>query len=137
LDEGLFEDMRDVPLASELVVQTRQELVRRLEDHRERSRSLFLEVIEFVSREIISEVRYHLTSGFAVINSNDSLLTKPGAIAILVDVLAERGFGIAVDVREEHVPMKFDLQTGEIQCEVVKSYLINVQFQGTDIRRGN
>jgi adenylate kinase len=136
LDEGLFEDMRDVPLATELVVQTRQELVRRLEDHRDRSRSLFLEVIDFVTREVIPDVIFHLTSGFSTINSRDPLLNKPGALNILVDVLAERGFNVAVDSREEYKPVKLDLMTGDITCDSIHHHLIKVQFQGSDIRRG-
>jgi hypothetical protein len=49
--------------------------------------------------------------------------------------MAERGFHVTVDDREEHIPRSIDLKTGELTCEKRHHFLIKVQFRGTDIRR--
>jgi adenylate kinase len=137
LSHDLFEDMRDLPLASEMVVHTRQELVTRLEDHRESSPELFKEIISFVSEELMPHVQTHLTSGFSIINSRSILLTKDNAVTMMVDILAERGFHAAVDDREEHIPRKIDAETQEIISEKRHHFVIHINFRGSDIRRGH
>lgn len=136
LSHDLFEAMRDLPLVSEMVVHTRQELVTRLEDHRESSPELFQQIITFVGEELMPYVRNHLTSGFAIINSRNSILTMDNAVMMLVDILAERGFHAAVDDREEHIPRSIDPETHEIQCEKRHHFVIHINFKGSDIRRG-
>jgi len=136
LSHDLFEDMRDLPLVSEMVVHTRQELVTRLEDHRESSPELFREIVNFVGAELMSEVTMHLTSGFAIINSSNSILTQENAVTMMVDILAERGFHAAVDDREEHIPRQVDPETHQIVCEKRHHFVIHIHFKGSDIRRG-
>jgi adenylate kinase len=137
LDHGLFEDMRDIPLANELVVHTRQELVKRLEDYHDRSHDLFLKVVEFIANEIIPDVKIHLTSGFSIINTANDLLRQTETKFMLVDILAERGFHVAIEERMNAIPRRVSLETGDIECEERYYYTLYIQFKGSEIRRGH
>lgn len=137
LDHGLFEDMRSIPLAKELVVHTRQELVRRLEDYHDRSHDLFIKMLEFISLEIIPDVRGHLTSGQSIIGIDNPILNKPEAKAMLIDILAERGYHLAIEERIQHVPVRICLKTGLIENEERRCYSLHIHFIGSEIRRGH
>jgi adenylate kinase len=129
--------MRDIPLANELVVHTRQELVKRLEDYHDRSHDLFLKVVEFIANEIIPDVKIHLTSGFSIINTANDLLRQTETKFMLVDILAERGFHVAIEERMNAIPRRVSLETGDIECEERYYYTLYIQFKGSEIRRGH
>ena len=137
LDHGLFEDMRDIPLATELVVHTRQELVKRLEEHHDRSHDLFLKVVNFISEEVIPDVKGHLTSGLSVLNVCNPLLLKAEAKSMVIDILAERGFHVAIEEQLRSIPRRIDLTTGLIECEEKCSHVLHIHFKGSEIRRGH
>lgn len=137
LDHGLFEGLRDIPTSQELVVHTRQELILRLEGYWENSRELLLRAVDFIEEVVMPDVKSHLTSGFSIISTDHPILEEEGAISILVDILAERGFHAAVDRREEHIPVRLDPKTHLIECEVKNHHTVHVRFQGSEIRRGN
>ncbi len=135
LDHELYQDLREVPLASELVVHTRQQLVKRLERSHSEHRELFLRLVSLISSSVMPKVINYLTSGQCLINSREEIFMEPQAVEIFVDIMAERGFHVTVDDREEHIPRRVDLKTGELECEKRHHFLIKVQFRGTEIRR--
>jgi hypothetical protein len=49
-------------------------------------------------------------------------------------VLSERGYVASAHLIEEKVPVKFDLKTGEITCEIVKTHIFKVRFRRSVIR---
>ena len=128
--------LRNVPVASELIIHARQELVKRLDGYELDQPELFAQVVEFVSRKIMPIVQRHAISGVAHINTEDPLLDDAAALAMLIDIFSERGYHAVVDLHRIEVPEKIDLTTGQVACRVKKVFRIVIRFQGSEIRRG-
>lgn len=136
LDPRTVDRLRNIPVASELIVHARQELVKRLDSYEFGQPELFAQVVAFVQRKIMPIVLRHSISGIAQINTEDTLLTDPTALAMLIDIFSERGYHALVDVHRIEVPEQFNLATGQITCRVKKVFRIQIRFQGSEIRRG-
>jgi adenylate kinase len=76
----------------------------------------------------------HTISGVANINSEEVLFQDPVALAMLIDVFSERGFHASVDVTRVYVPVRMDLQTGNISSEEKKVFRFNVRFRSAQVR---
>jgi adenylate kinase len=136
LDPRTVERLRGVPVASEIIVHARQELVKRLDSYELEYRDLFARVIVFIERKMIPIVLRHAISGVAQINTEDDVLDDPLALAMLIDVFSERGYHAVVDIHRIDVPQRFDAATGTISCSTKKVYRIQIRFQGSEIRWG-
>ena len=136
LDPRTVERLRGVPVASEIIVHARQELVKRLDGYELDSRELFTKVVAFIERKMMPIVLRHAISGVALINTEDAVLDAPMALAMLIDVFSERGYHAVVDIHRIDVPERFDIATGAIRCSTKKVYRIQIRFQGSEIRRG-
>jgi adenylate kinase len=136
LDPRTVDRLRNVPVASELIVHARQELVKRLDGYELDQPDRFAQVVEFVSRKIMPIVQRHAISGVAHINTEDPILDDPSALAMLIDIFSERGYHAVVDLHRIEVPEKIDLATGQIACRIKKVFRIVIRFQGSEIRRG-
>ena len=134
LDPPTFDRLRRLPLASEIIRHARQELVRRLDGYEVAHPETFGRVIEFIEGRLMPIVVRHALSGTASINSEDPLFEDPTALAMLIDILSERGFHAAVDVTRVAVPVRFDLQTGEIHSHDKKVFRFSVRFKNVEIR---
>ena len=134
LDPRTFDRLRGLPLASQIVRQARQDLVRRLDGYEVEQPETFERVIEFIEGKMMPIVVRHAVSGIANINSEDLLFEDPAALAMLIDVFAERGFHATVDVTRVGVPLGFDLQTGKIYSEEKKVFRFSVRFRNPEIR---
>jgi adenylate kinase len=136
LDPRTNDRLRVIPVASEIIIHARQEMVKRLDAYEVEHRELFAKVVNFVANKIIPIVLRHAISGVALVNTEDQVLDDPLALAMLIDIFSERGYHAAVDLHRIEVPDKFDLTTGQIKCRVKKVYRIQIRFQGSEIRRG-
>lgn len=136
LDPHTFDALRNLPLASEIVVHARQELVKRLDSYALTHADLFHRVVTLVEKKMMPIIQRHALSGHANINSEDPLLHEPEALAMLIDIFSERGYHAVVDVHRIEVPDIVDLQTGKITCRVKKVYRTIIRFKGSEIRRG-
>ncbi|HVU23092.1 MAG TPA: nucleoside monophosphate kinase [Opitutus sp.] len=136
LDPRTVDRLRSLPVASEIVIRARQELVRRLDSYEFGQPELFSQVVSFVTRKIMPIVLRHSISGVAHINTEDALLDDPTALAMLIDIFSERGYHAVVDLHRIEVPEKVDLQTGAISCRIKKVFRIQIRFSGSEIRRG-
>lgn len=136
LDERTFNLVRAIPLAKEIVVHARQELVKRLDRYALEYEELFAQVVQIVKERFMPIVMRHAISGRAAVNSMDETFDNPLALAMLIDIFSERGYHAVVDKRLTQIPEKFDLKTGKIECTSVPVYRINIRFQGSEIRRG-
>ncbi len=136
LDPRTHERVRFLPLASQIVVHARQELVKRLDSYELEHRELFDKVIQVIDKKIMPIVLRHAISGVALVNSEDGVFDDPLALAMLIDVYSERGYHAVVDLHRLEIPEKFDLTTGVISCRIKKVYRIQIRFQGSEIRRG-
>jgi adenylate kinase len=136
LDPRTYDRLRGLPLASEIVRHARQDLVRRLDGYEVQQAETFARVIDFIEGKMMPIVIRHTVSGVASINSEDLLFEDPAALAMLIDVFSERGFHAAVDVTRIGVPLRVDLQTGEIYSQEKKIFRFTVRFRSAEIRPG-
>jgi adenylate kinase len=136
LDPRTVDRLRGVPVASAITVHARQEMVKRLDSYELEHPALFANVVTFIEKKMIPIVLRHAISGIAHINTEDSVLDDPLALAMLIDVFSERGYHATVDIHRIDVPERFDLATGAIECRIKKVYRIQIRFEGSEIRRG-
>ena len=136
LDPRTVDRLRHVPVANEIIVHARQELVKRLDSYEFGQPELFGQVVSFIAKKILPIVQRHAISGAALVNTEEPLLGDPTALAMLIDVFSERGFHAVVDIHRIEVPEKFDVATGLITCRMKKVFRIQLRFQGSEIRRG-
>jgi len=136
LDPRTYDRLRRLPVASQIILHARQDLVRRLDDYAVDHPETLDKVIDFIEHKIMPIVVPHAISGQANINSEDTLFHDPVALAILIDVFSERGFHASVDIHRIEIPDRFDLQTGEVRCRIKKVFRFGIRFKGSEIRRG-
>jgi len=136
LDPRTFDRLRSLPLASEIVVHARQELVKRLDSYEFQHADLFAKVVTLIEKKMMPIIKRHAISGLALINSEDPLLDDTLALAMLIDVFSERGYHAVVDINRVEIPEKIDLASGQICGRMKKVYRIQVRFSGSEIRRG-
>lgn len=136
LDPRTVDRLRCVPVASQISVHARQELVKRLDRYEMEQSVRFAAVVTFIETKILPIVRRHAISGNAQINTEDSVLHDSQALAMLIDVFSERGYHAGVDLHKVEVPEHFAVETGQIICRTKKVFRIQIRFAGSEIRRG-
>lgn len=136
LDPRTVDRLRGVPVASEIIVHARQDLVKRLDAYELEHPERFARVVGFIEKKIVPIVLRHAISGVAHINAEDPVLEDPLALAMLIDVFSERGYHAVVDIHRIEIPEHVDLASGQIRCRTKKVYRIQIRFQGSEIRRG-
>ncbi len=136
LDPRTFDQLRALPLASEIVRHARQDLVRRLDTYKVEKPDLMHAVVAFIEEKMMPIIVRHAISGLAGINSEDKLFHDPEALAMLIDIFSERGYHATADLHLIEIPDRFDLQTGEIHCRKKKVFRFSIRFKGSEIRRG-
>lgn len=136
LDPRTFERLRILPLAEELVVHGRQELVKRLDSYELEHTELLNQIVELVSSKFMPIITRHALSGRAHVNSEDPVFDEPLAIPMLIDLFSERGYHAVVDKQIQQIPERVDLSTGEISCRAKAVYRIQINFEASKIRRG-
>lgn len=136
LEPETFEIIRGIPLASELVVHARQELVKRLDGYARDHTALFREVVDLINVKMIPIIERHAISGRAVVNNEDTVLSDSLALAMLIDIFSDRGYHAVVDKQLSKIPERVNVKTGEIEFRPNTTYRIRVYFEGSEIRRG-
>ncbi len=136
LDPHTFALLRSIPLASEIVIHARQELVKRLDTYSMTEPEIFGKVIALIEHKMMPIVVRHALSGHSNINSEDPVLHEPDALAMLIDIFSERGYHAVVDVHRIEIPESIDQASGKIICRIKKVYRTIIRFKGSEIRRG-
>lgn len=136
LDPRTYDRLRLLPVASEIIIHARQELVKRLDGYELTQPDLFQRVVTFIETEMMPIIKCHAITGRANFNTEDPLLRESSAVAMLIDVFSERGFHAVVDLHRIEIPEHFDLTTGAITCRMKKVYRTIINFKGSEIRRG-
>lgn len=136
LSHEVFELIRNIPIASQLALRARQELIERLEEYEENHKELFEGVVRLVETKFIPIIRAHAISGHARVNSEEELMEDPLALRMMIDVFSERGYHATVDIHRMEVPERINPDTWEILCRTKKVFRIEVRFQPSEIRRG-
>ncbi len=136
LDPRTYDTLRLIPLADEIVMQARQELVNRLDSYQIEHPLLLQSVVDFIQGKMMPIIKRYAVSGRTMINTEDTLFLNPVAIAILIDIFSERGFRASVDIHRQEIPERFDLTTGKIEMREKRVFRITILFAGSKIRRG-
>ncbi|MCS1412228.1 MAG: adenylate kinase [Verrucomicrobia subdivision 3 bacterium] len=136
LNPQTFDQLRPLPLASDIVVHARQDLVKRLDNYEINHGKLFHQIIELIERKIMPVVIRHAISGIASVNTEDPVLNDPDALVMLIDIFSERGYHAVIDLHKIEIPEQIDLETGKITCRTKQVYRITIRFAGSEIRRG-
>ena len=137
LSHEVYDLIQHIPIASQLAVHARQELIERLEGYEESNLPLLQKVAKLIEDKLIPIVKAHATTGHARINTEDPLLDDPLALRVMIDVLSERGFHTSVDIHRIEVPERIDPETWQIHCRTKKVYRIEIRYSPSDIRRGH
>ncbi len=135
LDPRTHDRLRFLPLASDIIVHARQELVKRLDAYESEHTDLFAHTVAFIEKKLMPIVMLHAISGRANINSEDPFLEDPIALAMIIDILSERGYRAVIDLHRIEIPESVDQSTGLIKNRVKKVHSIHVYFQGAELRR--
>ncbi|MGK0187873.1 MAG: adenylate kinase [Verrucomicrobiales bacterium] len=135
LEPETFAIIRGIPLADEIVVHARQDLVKRLDSYAREHRKLFCEIIDLINIKFIPIIECHAISGRAVINNEDSVLSNPLALAMVIDIFSDRGYHAVIDKQLNRIPERVNVKTGEIEFRPNTTYRIRVYFEGSEIRR--
>jgi len=136
LDPRTVDRLRSIRVASEIIVHARQEMVKRLDAYQFEQPEMLQKVVSFIEKKVMPIVMRHAISGVAQVNTEDTVLDDPLAMAMLIDVFSERGYHAVIDQHRIEVPETVDLTTGLIKCRTKKVYRIQIRFQGSEIRRG-
>ncbi len=136
LHSRTFDRLRPLPLADEIVLHARQELVRRLDSYELEHTELFEQVVQLIQAKFLPIVRRHALSGEAHVNTEDPLFHNPLALMMLIDIFSERGFHAVVDKHIQSIPHQIDMVTGRIELKEKAVYRVLIHFKGSEIRRG-
>lgn len=136
LEPRTYDRLSPLPLAEEIILHARQELVRRLDSYELEHTDLFVRTVEVISSKFLPIIARHALSGRAIVNSEDPIFDDPLALGMLIDIFSERGFHAVVDKQIQEIPQRVDLTTGLIQRQTKAVYRIRIQFKGSEIRRG-
>lgn len=135
LTEETFKQVSRIPLASEIVSQSRQTLVSRLDNYQSKYSELFKKVIQILQERFIPQVSAHPLSGVTVIKTTDSFFDDPIVVNMVLDVMAERGFTITTDIINETVPTRVDLTTGLITNTTNRTRLFKITYKKAILRQ--
>lgn len=136
LDQETNDLVSRIPIATDIVLHARQQLVERLEYYTLHNMGLFEQIVSIIEEKFMPIILRHAVAGRAYVNSEDKVFDDPLALAILIDIFSERGYQAAVNIRQEEVPHRMDLETGRIKTRRKKVFLFSIHFQGSVIRRG-
>jgi adenylate kinase len=137
LGQSTFDIIHAIPLASELTLYARQELVRRLDSYEHASASLFKEVAAFINAQIVPVIVRHALAGRCLAKTDSALFEDPTAVDMVLDVLSERGYHAIYQELPTPVPQSFDPQTGTIACRDRLQHVFEIRFHPPEIRRGH
>ncbi len=136
LDPRTFDRLSPLPLAEEIIIHARQELVKRLDGYELEHSELFVNIVELIHEKFMPIITRHALSGRATVNSEDEIFNDPLALSMLIDIFSERGYHAVVDKRILSIPESVDLDSGRILSNEKAVYRIQIRFKGSEIRRG-
>ncbi len=136
LDHSTYDRITRIPIARELSIHARQELVNRLDSYNAEHPELFEQAIQLIQEKFMPIIRRHTMSGCAHINSESPILADPLALGMMIDIFADRGYDAVIDIRRYEVPCRVNPETWEIESREKIVWRFNVNFPGSRIRRG-
>ena len=104
-----------IPLASSIALHARQNLIFRLDRYARDHKGLFRRVIQLIKEEMMHIIEQQAITGHAFVRSVNPVLFEDGATAILLDVMAERGYVVTLDREKVVMLSSVDKETGRIE----------------------
>lgn len=136
LEPRTYDLISAIPLASEIAEHARIELVNRLDRYALEHSEMFQQVLGVIQERFLPIIRRHALTGHAIVNTEHPIFERPMALAMLIDVFAERGFQAVVDKNRYDFVERIDLETGVVERQTKHVYRIQIKFKGSEIRRG-
>lgn len=136
LAQATFDTIINIPVIREVQRHARQLLIQRLDTYVARQPVLFNSIIQFLEREIIPSVRLHSFAGRVLFRTSNPLLHNREAIAMVTDVLTERGYRVFSSFKDEHIPESIDRETFQIITRIQRTYDIHIEFPPIRLRGG-
>jgi adenylate kinase len=136
LGQSTFDIIHGIPLASELTLYARQELVRRLDSYEHASAPLFKQVAAFIESEMVPVIVRHALAGRCVAKTDSALFEDATAVDMVLDILSERGYHALYQKLRTPVPQSIDLSAGTITCRDRTEHIFEIRFHPPEIRRG-
>ncbi|WP_309400436.1 nucleoside monophosphate kinase [Cerasicoccus maritimus] len=136
LEQETFDTLSHLPLASQIIMHARQELVKRLDSYQQQEGEVFCEIVKLVGDKFMPIIERHSIPGYAIVNSEHEVFNHPLATAMLLDIFSERGYYATVDIQLEEIPHKVDPKTFKIETRTKRVVRVHVRFSGSEIRRG-
>ncbi|KAI8989997.1 hypothetical protein BDB01DRAFT_848101 [Pilobolus umbonatus] len=99
LDSDTFDSISHIPVASQIGIHARQDLISRLEHYQDTEPDTLHAAIRFIDKNVIPEVHRHSISGHANIRTAEPLMGDPHFAAMVMDVLSERGYHARLNYR--------------------------------------
>jgi adenylate kinase len=136
LDHETCDRISRIPIARELSIHARQELVNRLDSYNAGHADLFERAIQLIHEKFMPIIRRHNMSGRAQISSESPMLHDSLALAMIIDIFADRGYDTVIDIRRYEIPHRVNPETWEIETREKVVWRFTVNFPGSRIRRG-
>ncbi len=136
LEPRTYDMIRAIPLASEIAENARIELVKRLDRYALEHQEMFQQVLDIIQERFLPIIKRHALTGHAIVNTEHPIFERSTALAMLIDVFAERGFQVVVDKNRYDYVERIDLETGNVERQTKYIFRIQIKFKGSEIRRG-
>lgn len=134
LNEGTYNAIKHIPLSNDLVALSRQQLVVRLDEYCQQHPRTFAQVVALIQRQVIPQLRRCALAGHAIFESTDSLfIDHPMATDMLIDILSDRGFSVAHQIKTQQVPVKVDTD-GIIESHTYAFQHFRISFEKPVVR---
>lgn len=126
--------------AASVIKQARSKLITRLNSYATSRKELFTSVINLIQKDFLHIIKRQALSGCAIIRSNHALLHDPVAVNMVLDILAERGYTVVLDVARSVIPSAVEPSEvpGEpmrVQTVTQRTLIFTVHFNKPEIRR--
>ncbi|EPZ32346.1 Adenylate kinase domain-containing protein [Rozella allomycis CSF55] len=135
LDQPTFDAIQYIPLASQVGVNARRELIRRLENYQMLHSSLFRKAISFIEKDVAPSIKRHAISGSTIVRSEIKLLDEEHIIDMIIDILSERGYHVTYDSKTMIIPLKVEPHTLQIVNDTRKIHMFKITFMKHILRK--
>ena len=112
LNSDTYDILNPLPLAEDITIHARQELVKRLDSYALNHTELFESVVDMIRDKFMPIINRHALSGQANVSTEDELFNQPLTMAMLIDIFSERGYHAMVDKRVQEIWRAGDLVDG-------------------------
>eukprot|EP01137_Pigoraptor_chileana_P009374 Opistho-2@57507 len=134
LNQRTYDVLQQIPLAAQIGVNARQELVRRLDNYQKEFPGQFERVVSLIDAEFIPVIKRNAFAGSVLVRSENALFLDPYLVDMAMDVLAERGFKCRFDEKIISVPETVDPDTYRIKFSSKRILNFFVEFPAAKLR---